>query len=52
MQQLKPLPTRAFIQTPTNVLALRPPAARKSHPLCAVGHALLDTGHSVLCAPA
>ena len=28
------------------------PGVGKSHALCAVGHALVEAGHSVLCAPA
>ena len=38
--------------TITNVLAFGLPGVGKSHALCAVGHALVEAGHSVLCAPA
>ena len=51
-QQLETLATGAFLETATNVLAFGLPGVGKSHALCAVGHALVEAGHSVLCAPA
>ena len=52
VQQLKTLATGAFLETATNVLAFGLPGVGKSHALCAVGHALVEAGHSVLCVPA
>ncbi len=52
MQQLETLASGAFLETATNVLAFGLPGVGKSHALCAVGHALVEAGHSVLCAPA
>ena len=52
VQQLETLATGAFIETATNVLAFGLPGVGKSHALSAVGHALVEAGHSVLCAPA
>ena len=51
-QQLETLASGAFLETATNVLAFGLPGVGKSHALCAVGHALVEAGHSVLCAPA
>ena len=34
------------------MLAFSLPGVDKSHAQCAVGHALVEAGHSVLCAPA
>ena len=51
-QQLETLATGAFLETATNVLAFGLPGVGKSHALSAVGHALVEAGHSVLCAPA
>ena len=51
-QQLETLATGAFLETATNVLAFGLPGVGKSHALCAVGHALVEAGHSVLYAPA
>ena len=51
-QQLETLATGAFLETATNVLAFGLPGVGKSHALCAVAHALVEAGHSVLCAPA
>ena len=50
-QQLETLATEAFLETATNVLAFGLPGVGESHALCAVGHALVEAGHSVLCAP-
>ena len=52
VQQLKTLATGAFLETATNVLAFGLPGVGKSHALCAVAHALVEAGHSVLCVPA
>ena len=49
---METLATGAFLETATNVLAFGLPGVGKSHALCAVGHALVEAGHSVLCAPA
>ena len=51
-QQLETLAAGAFLETATNVLAFGLPGVGKSHALCAVGHALVEAGHSVLHAPA
>ena len=42
----------AVLETATNVLAFGLPGVGKSHGLCAVGHALVEAGRSVLCVPA
>ena len=52
VQQLQTLATGAFLETATNVLAFGLPGVGKSHALCAVAHALVEAGHSVLCVPA
>ena len=52
VQQLETLAIGAFLETATNVLAFGLPGVGKSHALSAVGHALVEAGHSVLCAPA
>ena len=52
VQQLETLPTGTFKKTATNVLAFGLPGLGKSHALSAVGHALVEAGHSMLCAPA
>ena len=52
VQQLKTLASGAFLETATNVLAFGLPGVGKSHGLCAVGHALVEAGRSVLCVPA
>ena len=52
VQRLQELATGAFLETATNVLAFGLPGVGKSHALCAVGHALVDAGHSVLFTPA
>lgn len=51
-QRLQELATGAFLDTATNVLAFGLPGVGKSHALCAVGHALIEAGHSVLFTPA
>ena len=50
VQQLETLAIGAFLETATNVLAFGLPGVGKSHALSAVGHALVEAGHSV-CAP-
>ena len=52
MQQLRTLASGAFLETATIVLAFGLPGVGKSHALCAVGNALVEAGHSVLCVPA
>jgi DNA replication protein DnaC len=52
MQRLQQLATGAFLETATNVLAFGLPGVGKSHALCAVAHALIEAGHSVLFTPA
>jgi DNA replication protein DnaC len=52
VQRLAELATGAFLETATNVLAFGLPGVGKSHALCAVGHALIEAGHSVLFTPA
>ena len=52
LEKLKTLANGAFLETATNVLAFGLPGVGKSHALCAVGHALVEAGHSVLCVPA
>ncbi len=52
VQRLQELATGAFLETATNVLAFGLPGVGKSHALCAVGHALVEAGHSVLFTPA
>ncbi len=52
VQRVQELATGAFLETATNVLAFGLPGVGKSHGLCAVGHALIEAGHSVLFTPA
>lgn len=52
VQRLHELATGAFLHTATNILAFGLPGVGKSHALCAVAHALIEAGHSVLCTPA
>ena len=40
-----------FVDEATNVLAFGLPGVGKSHAMCAVGHALVERGHSVLFVP-
>ena len=51
-QRLQELATGTFLETATNILAFGLPGVGKSHALCAVGHALVEAGHSVLFTPA
>lgn len=50
-RQLRELAEGTFLQTATNILAFGLPGVGKSHALSAVGHALIQAGHSVLFAP-
>jgi len=52
VQRLQELATGTFLETATNVLAFGLPGVGKSHALCALAHALVDAGHSVLFTPA
>src|SRR5262249_37871873 len=52
VQRLQELATGAFLEPATNVLAFGLPGVGKSHALCAVAHALVEVGHSVLFTPA
>ncbi len=52
VQRLQELATGTFLETATNVLAFGLPGVGKSHGLCAVGHTLVEAGHSVLFTPA
>jgi DNA replication protein DnaC len=52
MQRLQELATGTFLETATNILAFGLPGVGKSHALCAVGHALVESGHTVLFTPA
>ncbi len=47
-QQLRELATGAFLEHAGNVLAFGLPGVGKSHAACALGHALVEAGHSVL----
>lgn len=51
-RRLHELATGAFLENATNVLAFGLPGVGKSHVLAALGHALVDRGHSVLWIPA
>ena len=51
-QQLDQLAQGSFVDRGVNVLAFGLPGTGKSHALCAVGHRLVESGHSVLFAPA
>ena len=50
-RQLRELCEGSFLETATNILAFGLPGVGKSHALSAVGHALVQAGHSVLFAP-
>ena len=51
-QQLDELAGGGFVDRGVNVLAFGLPGTGKTHALCAVGHRLVESGHSVLFAPA
>lgn len=49
--RLTELRSGAFLERADNVLAFGLPGVGKSHALCALGHALIERGHSVLFLP-
>ena len=51
VQQLRELARGEFLERAVNVLAFGLPGVGKSHAACAVGHALIERGHSVLFMP-
>ena len=51
-QQLDHLALGSFVEHGVNVLAFGLPGTGKTHALCALGHRLVEAGHSVLFAPA
>ena len=51
-QQLDHLAQGSFVERGVNVLAFGLPGAGKTHARCALGHRLVEAGHSVLFAPA
>ena len=51
-QQLDHLAQGSFVEHGVNVLAFGLPGTGKTHALCALGHRLVEAGHSVLFAPA
>ncbi len=50
-RQLRELARGAFLEQAVNVLAFGLPGTGKSHSACALGHALVEAGHSVLFTP-
>jgi len=50
-QQLRELATGNFLDRVSNVLAFGLPGVGKTHAACALGHALVQQGHSVLFVP-
>ncbi len=50
-RQLRELARGEFLEQAVNVLAFGLPGTGKSHAACALGHALVDRGHSVLFTP-
>jgi len=50
--KLKELANGKFLDDTVNVLAFGLPGTGKTHACCALGHALVDAGHSVLFTPA
>ena len=51
-QQMVHLAQGSFVEHGVNGLAFGLPGTGKTHALCALGHCLVEAGHSVLCAPA
>lgn len=51
-QKLRELARGAFLERAVNVLAFGLPGVGKSHAACALGHALVEAGHSVYFTPA
>lgn len=52
VQQIRELARGQFLERAVNVLAFGLPGVGKSHAACAIGHALVEAGHSVLFTPA
>lgn len=52
VQQLRDLARGEFLERAANVLAFGLPGVGKSHAACAMGHALVESGHAVLFTPA
>ena len=50
-RQLRELARGAFLEQAVNVLAFGLPGTGKTHSACALGHALVEAGHSVLFIP-
>jgi len=50
--KLRELATGRFLEQATNVIAFGLPGTGKTHTGCALGHALVEAGHSVLFTPA
>ena len=50
-QQLDQLAQGSFVERGVNVLAFGLPGTGKTHALCALGHRLVEDGHSVLATP-
>jgi DNA replication protein DnaC len=51
-RKLRELAGGDFLEDAINLLAFGPPGVGKSHGACALGHALIERGHSVLFRPA
>jgi DNA replication protein DnaC len=51
VRRLRELAEGDFVDEATNVLAFGLPGVGKSHAMCAVGHSLVEHGHSVLFVP-
>jgi DNA replication protein DnaC len=51
VRRLRELAEGDFLEDATNVLAFGLPGVGKSHAMCAVGHALIERGHTVLFMP-
>jgi len=51
VRRLRELAEGDFVDEATNVLAFGLPGVGKSHAMCAVGHSLIEHGHSVLFVP-
>lgn len=51
VQKLRELRTGDFVDRAANVLAFGLPGTGKTHAACALGHALVEAGHSVLFTP-